>query len=72
MAFYSSKCEMCAERSKRIVKRIKCHDDKGKYYISFFECNNYGCHLASKASKVKSQYTSANNKKIIKNTTKGE
>lgn len=62
MAFYSSKCEKCTERSKHIIKKIKCHDEKGNYYINLYECDNYGCDIVPKVTKNKRKYTASANK----------
>ena len=56
MAFYSSKCKSCTERSKRVVKEIKYKDGNGTYTVKYYECDNVGCDIVHKAvnkSKIK-------------------
>ena len=51
MAFYSSKCEECSERIRRVVKEIKYKDGNGTYTIKYYECENVGCDIAYKTVK---------------------
>ncbi len=51
MAFYSSKCEGCTERSKRVVKEIKYKDGNGTYTVKYYECDNIGCEVVHRKNK---------------------
>ena len=51
MAFYSSKCDSCTERTKRVVKEIKYKDGNGFYTVKYYNCNNVGCEIVHKTTK---------------------
>ena len=70
MAFYSSKCVGCTERSKRILKRVKYHDDKGTYYIQYYQCDNCSCNVVLSAARneKKSRHSERRKRTYIKQT----
>ncbi len=52
MAFYSSKCEKCTESSKRVLKKVKCRDENGTYYVKYYQCENLSCNIVSNAQRA--------------------
>ena len=51
MAFYSSKCINCTERSRRVVKEIRYKDGGGTYTVKYYECDNVGCDVVHRKNK---------------------
>ena len=67
MGVYSSKCRDCAESSKRVLGKRKYQDDKGAFYINFYQCDNCSCDIFRCSVKARKKHLLKNNKTIYSN-----